>query len=617
MFWWALFLAIFVCAPFVSRADAAPDFASEVRPLLDKYCFNCHGEKRPKGGVNLAKYADEAALQKNPKLLQHLVILIKEHEMPPANKPQPKPEEHEKLLAGLTAAYDNIDYSKIVKDPGRTIIHRLSRTEYNNTVRDLYGATNNPADKFPSDGGGGAGFDNNADTLFVPPILLEKYLQAAEEIVEQALPERVFISKPGLLKSRKSAAKEIIEHHGLRTFRRPLEKAETDLYTSLYSRFATTNHEAGVKAALKAQLVSPSFLFRIERDQETNGAYRINDWELASRLSYFIWGSMPDEHLFELARKGTLHKNIEQEVVRMLRDAKSRDFADSFAGQWLGIKSLKTTVQPDPRRYPNFTPELRDAMYDEPIQVFHSLLKKNGSLLDLLNADYTYVNEPLAKLYKIEGVKGAEMQRVALNDKNRGGLLGMASVLTLTSYPQRTSPVLRGKWILEEVLGTPTPPPPPNAGGLPADDAPKNGQTFRKRLELHRQKPECFSCHNRMDPLGFGLENFDGIGQWRTDIGGEKVDATGKMTSGEEFSGPAQLKVILLGRKDEFLRNVTEKMLGYALGRGLDFYDTPAVREIAKNVRESNYSAQQLVIEVAKSFPFNYRRNQPIEAVEK
>jgi hypothetical protein len=251
-------------------------------------------------------------------------------------------------------------------------------------------------------------------------------------------------------------------------------------------------------------------------------------------------------------------------------------------------------------------------MVREPIEVFQTILRENSSLLGLVDSDYTYLNEELAKHYGISGVAGPEMRRVALTDRNRGGILGMGGILTLTSYPRRTSPVLRGKWVLEEILGAPPPPPPPMVKSLPQDDKPKEGLTFRQQLEKHRTDPNCASCHKRMDPLGFGLENFDAIGRWRTEIGGQPVDASGVMVTGEEFKGPAELKQLLLGRHEEFVRNLTEKMLSYALGRGLEYYDTPIVRQIARDVAQSGFRSTVLIMEIVKSYPFQYRRNNPV-----
>jgi mono/diheme cytochrome c family protein len=608
--WWS-------SAALVPAATNVIEFA-EARKLIEAQCFKCHDSDTAKGEFDLSPYKTLEDFERDPRLLEKIVRLIRDREMPPpSSRPQPSEQNRQKLVDWGEHALANIDYDKFPKDPGRTVIHRLSRLEYNLTIRDLLGVTTNPADKFPADGGGGGGFDNNADTLFVPPILMEKYLEASSEVLEAAQPNRFIVQRPGLFTSRTSAARRNIEAFLARAYRRPADKLEVDSLLHLFEKAVARGEtfEDAVRWALRPALVSPNFVFRIERDQSTSEPYRISDYELASRLSYFLWSSMPDDDLFRSAARGNLHRPevLEAQVRRMLRDGKARAFADNFAGQWLRVRDLKTGAQPDPRRFKSFTPELRDAMYQEPVEFFAALLRNEGSLLELLDCDYTFVNETLAKHYGLTNVTGDAFQRVALSDRNRGGLLGMGAILTLTSYPQRTSPVLRGKWVLEEILGTPPPPPPPDAGGLPAEDAPKNGLTFRQRLEEHRKKPQCVGCHSRMDPLGFGLENFDAIGRWRTAIGAEPVDASGVMPTGEKFSGPSELKQVLLARKDEFARNVTERMLAYALGRGLEYYDMPTVQRITEKLRADGYRVSTLVMEVAKSYPFQYRRNQPQE----
>ena len=521
------------------------------------------------------------------------------------------------------------------KDPGRNILHRLSRLEYNNTIRDLFGVDTKPADKFPPDGGGGGGFDNNAATLFIPPILMERYLEAAGDILNAAKPERVFIAQPSGQSSRRTAARKIFAHHAPRVFRRPVGKNEIDRLVKFFDAAQNRDEsfEDSVKLGLKSLLVSPNFLFRVEETQPIAAsrkarppatkdgapsaiqAHAVNNYELASRLSYFLWSSMPDEELLKLAAAGKLHDpaTLESQVRRMLLDTKARSFADNFASQWLRVRELITITQPDNKKFPEFSIQLRNALYEEPIEFFHALLRENRSLLEIIDADYTFMNERIAKHYGIEGVRGDRLQRVSLTDSNRGGVLGMGAVLTLTSYPRRTSPVLRGKWVLEEILGTPPPPPPPLVNSLPQDDKPREGLTFRQRLEQHRAKADCAGCHKRMDPLGFGLESFDAIGQWRTEISGEPVDASGEMTTGEKFTGPAELKKLLLNRTDDFTRNLTEKMLAYALGRGLEYYDAPVVKQISKAVQQDEFRAVTLVNEIVKSYPFQHRRSNEAE----
>lgn len=623
--WLALYLvpAIPLVLALGIRAEESPrpperaDFDKQVRPLLAKYCFGCHGTENGSGGANLAGFTSVPVIQRGHVEWQKALTQVRERSMPPRGVPQPTEAERLLLVEWLAHTLDNIPDGLLPKDPGRVLIHRLSRAEYNNTVRDLFGVDTRPADRFPADGGGGGGFDNNADTLFVPPILMERYLEAAGEILDAAKPQRLFIARPGKGMPPRTAAKRIVEHWAARAFRRPVVPAETERVLRLFDGASKRGEsfERAVRFAMKALLISPNFLFRVETDRATNAPYPVGDYELASRLSYFLWSSMPDDALFALAAGKRLREPevLEAQVRRMLRDPKAAAFADNFASQWLRVRDLKTTARPDPKRYPDFTPTLRDAMIGETVTFFHALLTENRSLLDLLDADYTFLNEELARHYGIPGVQGTNLRRVRLPDRNRGGLLTQASVLTVTSYPQRTSPVLRGKWVLEELLGTPPPPPPPGAGGLPASDAPKDGQTLRQRLEQHRSKPECASCHQRMDPLGFGLENFDAVGRWRAEIAGTPVDSSGVLATGEAFSGPSELKRHLLARKDQFLGNITEKMLAYALGRGIEPYDAPAVRKIVQTVARDGYRSEPLVLEIVRSYPFQFRRNAPQE----
>jgi hypothetical protein len=604
-------LAAFALLPAAMAADLNESFTKEVRPLFEKYCFSCHKPEKSKGGVDLTKYKDLKTTLRDARAWETILKQVRDRDMPPEDKKQPTQAEREKMVTWGRDALASLDFNT-VKDPGRKVIHRLNRTEYNNTVHDLLGVAIRPADNFPADGGGGGGFDNNADTLFIPPILMEKYLDAADQVLQAAPADRLLVVKPIARVSKNTVAKKILEYHLPRAFRRPVGQEEFALYFTLFEKSLNKgdSFEDAIKLPLKAMLVSPNFLFRTEEEKPMDGAHNVNDFELATRLSYFLWSSMPDDELFAQAYSNQLHEPavLEAQVKRMLADKKARAFAENFAGQWLGINKLKTTVEPDRGRFPTYTKQLRDSLYEEPIVFFQDLIQRNASLVNLLDANYVMVNEDLAKHYGIAGVTGPELRQVSLKDKNRGGVFGMGAVLTMTSYPQRTSPVLRGKWVLEEILGTPAPPPPPNAGGLSSDDRTKDGQTFRQRLEAHRSKPECAACHAKMDPIGFGLENFDAIGRWRDTIGKEKVDSSGEFAGGAKFNGPAELKAILLKQKNLFYRNITEKMLAYALGRGLEFYDVPTVKHIETELAKADFRATALVLEIVKSYPFQHRR---------
>jgi Protein of unknown function (DUF1592)/Protein of unknown function (DUF1588)/Protein of unknown function (DUF1585)/Protein of unknown function (DUF1587)/Protein of unknown function (DUF1595)/Ca-dependent carbohydrate-binding module xylan-binding/Planctomycete cytochrome C len=418
------------------------------------------------------------------------------------------------------------------------------------------------------------------------------------------------------------AARAIVEKFASRAYRRPATASElaklgklVDLVIQNGDRF-----ERGIQLAVQAVLVSPEFLFRVELDSRATritgnagvvaGGLWIGDFELASRLSYFLWSSMPDDELWRAAVDGSLRSPevLDKHVRRMLRDPKAQALVDNFAGQWLQLRNLRS-VNPDRNTYPNFDEALRQAMIRETELFFGAVMRGDLSLLDFLDADFTFVNERLARHYGIPGVKGAQFRRVKLNDRHRGGLVTQASILTVTSNPTRTSPVKRGKWVLEQLLGTPPPPPPPNVPTLQEDQKALTAATVRLRLEQHRAKASCAVCHGKLDPLGFGLENFDAVGGWRDKDGGTAVDSSGTLPSGESFRGPAELKRILKTHTGQFTRCLTEKMLIYALGRGLEEYDRCAVDQIVKSLEADRYRFSTLILAIVKSDPFQKRRD--------
>lgn len=617
-----VFLPIFAVVLLVTtqmRAEPVTDCERDVRPLLTTYCAKCHGATKPKQGVNLTKFTDVASIHRDSKLWRKVLAQLNERAMPPDDKPQPTGMQRAMLIEWIQHTLNNPDPTAFAKDPGRVTMRRLNRFEYNNTVRDLFDVVVKPAESFPADGAGGGGFDNNADTLFIPPILLEQYLAAADAVLNEVRNDRLLTTEPEGERTKREAARKVLAQWAPRIFRRPVVEAELERFVKLFDLADARGdgYPASVRLGLKGMLVSPHFLFRVEEDRPGGEPWEVSDYELASRLSYFLWSTMPDEELFNLARDARLRDPavLEAQVRRMLKHEKSKAIAESFGTQWLGVRELLTTANPDPQKFPTFNAQLRFSMYDEAVHFVDSVFRDDAPLTTLLDANYTFVNDWLADHYGIKGRvgggdgKGEMMRRVELADGNRGGVLGLGAVLTVTSYPLRTSPVLRGKWVLEEVLGAPPPPPPPEVPELPRDDGKKDGLTFRKQLELHRKDAQCASCHNRMDPLGFGLENFDAVGRWRTEMAGEAVDASGVMTSGESFKGPSELKKVLLGRKQEFVRNLSEKMLAYALGRGLEYYDQPAVKEICDALANNDYKSSTLVLEIVKSYPFRYRRN--------
>jgi hypothetical protein len=393
-----------------------------------------------------------------------------------------------------------------------------------------------------------------------------------------------------------------------RALRRGVQPSEIDRLVTLVelAQQQGDSFETGIQLALQAILISPHFLFRVELDPPEGQEERdLNDYELATRMSYFLWSSMPDEQLFQLARQGALRQgnNLEKQVRRMLNDPKSDAFIESFAGQWLQLRSLEDMAF-DPQRFPGCDQQLLAAMRDETIRFFAEIVRSDLSILTILDADFTFVNEALARHYGIAGVKGNEWRRVSLKGTPRGGVMTQGSILAVTSNPTRTSPVKRGKFILENLLGTPPPPPPPNVPLLD-DKGRKLTGTLRQQMEQHRTNPSCASCHKLMDPLGFALENFDAVGRYRQQDEGGEIDPSGELPSGETFSGYDELRELLLkSKREQFLKCMSEKMLIYAVGRGLEYYDQCAVNKIMNALEEDDYRFSRLVLEVVKSDPF-------------
>ena len=427
---------------------------------------------------------------------------------------------------------------------------------------------------------------------------------------------RVFSCRPANPGEEETCAERILARLMRRAYRRPVTDADLQRLFEIYRKAqAKDGFEAGIEMALSAILVSPEFLFRIEREPAgvaPYSAYRISNLELASRLSFFLWSSIPDDTLLDVAIRGELRKPalLEQQVRRMLADSRSRALVDNFASQWLHLRNLPS-VTPDMRLFPNFDDNLRQAFGQETELFFESILREDRSGLDLLDADYTFVNERLAKHYGIPHVYGSRFRRVTVGeDGRRGGLLRHGSILTVTSYATRTSPVIRGKWILENLLGIRQAPPPPGVPDLKEQDSHERVLSMRERMAEHRSNAVCARCHNLMDPLGFALENYDAIGRWRTAEGGAPVDASGKLPDGTRFDGVAELQDALLGRPELFVSTLAEKLLTHALGRGVEYYDAPAIRRIVDAAEGNDYRFSSLILGVVKSIPFQMRRSQ-------
>ena len=617
--WTALCLLV---VPAVGAAEPSR-FDKEVPAILKAHCVGCHNPERKKGGVDLAGVLDEKAVLKQPKVWQKVLRQVETREMPPEGD-RFSDEDRKTLISTVKAALAS---GEKVRDPGPAIIRRLNRTEYQRTLRDLLGIDYDAAEAagIPAEPSGDA-FDNLAAALDIPPVLLEKYFTAADLALERLYagaaknpkdPARqkydaLLHPLPGNEFTDAEAARQAVERFASRAFRRPATAAELDRFVKLYERARGKGetHENSVRTVFKSVLVSPGFLFRIEPATGTDQPVRVSDADLAVRLSYFLWSSMPDSELLGLAAQGKLSDPavLEAQVKRMLADPKARALTENFAGQWLQLRKL-AEARPSTDFFPTFNAKLRQAMRDELVTFFDKLREEDRSVLEFLDADYTYVNEDLAKHYNLPGVQGPQMRRVQLKpEDHRGGLLGMAAILTMTSHTSRTSPTLRGKYVLDVIFGEPPPPPPADAGTI--DERKQKGKepkTFRELLAQHSTKAACAGCHAKIDPLGFGLENFDAVGRFRTTAGDKPIDASGTLPGGQAFNGPAELKKIVLARKGDFQRCLTEHLLSYALGRELQYFDDRTVREITGELDKSD-KFSTLILGVVRSFPFQYRR---------
>ncbi|MBI1841844.1 MAG: DUF1592 domain-containing protein [Verrucomicrobia bacterium] len=740
-----------------------PSFEKQILPLIQNYCFDCHGDGMSKGDLALDSYTNTAAVLGNRKVWEHVLQNLKASQMPPARKKsQPTAQERTLMVKWVEDTLFPVDCDH--PDPGRVTVRRLNRNEYNRTLRDLLGIDFQPADDFPQDDVG-YGFDNIGDVLSMPPVLLERYIAAAEQALneaivteaivnkrvwrfdptnleatapleersagwialvregdvharvrlpvagdyllraraagEQAGPEpvkmamavndqtlktvevperrrdakihevrfqgqkgpqkvsvsylnnyvnpkekdpkkrdrnmllewlevegplspvaqplsdthrRIFFKQPGGRNAR-AVAEEIVERFASRAWRRPVEKAELKRLMTLFdlAQGQKDTFEKSVKVALQTVLVSPRFLFRGEAQPDPDNpksVHPIDEYSLGSRLSYFLWGSMPDDRLFQLAGARQLRRNLESEVRRMLMDSKSESLVTSFVGQWLQTRNLEL-ASPDREKFKNFTEELRSDFASETRLFVTSLIQEDRSVLELIDANYSFLNERLAKFYGLEGVSGSDFRKVLFQDRRRGGVLTQGSILTITSNPTRTSPVKRGKWVLETLLGAPPPPPPPNVPELKVDKNHPLTGTLRQKMEQHRANPMCASCHTRMDAIGFAFENYDAIGAWRSKDGEFPIDVSGELGGGVRFNGPAELRQLLLkDNRAEFLRCMTEKMMTYALGRGVEPYDRCAVQQVLDQLPSNGYRFSALVSAIVRSAPFQLRRGE-------
>ncbi len=602
------------------------NYQQHIEPLLKRHCHECHSDESASGDLDLLSLAEKKPWVINRRTWKNISQQISMRTMPPPEA-EPMPDADRLIIAGfLQHRIDDFDY-ETVRQPGYEPARRLTNEEYNHTIRDLFGIDLRPADRFPRELTASSGFANSANSLFLQPIILERYLGAAEQVIEAAMPEQADTAElqrtRNLLVGSRSAD-EAIANFSRRAFRRPVSEQELTPLLNYYKELTgqkpeSVSHEEISYQALgqvfEVILASPSFLFRSESNQshQTGQAFTITDHELASRLSYFLWATMPDAQLSKAADDGILRdpRVLTAEVKRMLADSKSRTLGEIFASQWLGFSALPHAPR-DPIDNPWATDSLVDAMQQESALFFSSLVDENQPIERLIDAQYTFVNEELARHYDLEQVRGPEMRRVSLESTPRSGILGQGSILAITSFPNRTSPVVRGNWILTELLGTPPPPPPPNVSEFDDRVAERRNLSQRQKLELHRNNPNCYACHAQIDPLGFALEQYDWFGRFTKSRRGRQPDIRGTLPGGTEFRGLKGLQTALVAeRRNQLVEQITRKMMTYALGRQLEYFDEPVIREIIGQVNADNRRLQTLIQGIVNSDTFQMKQLDP------
>jgi len=598
------------------QSDAKKSFKEGVDPFVKAYCIECHGDRKRKAGLNYQLAVRNPGSASSRKAWKMAVDTVMEHEMPPEEeKKHPTDDERQKLEQWI----GKIKYLS-PKDPGPFVIRRLTRVEYGNTLRDLYGVAPSVTAALP-DEVFGEGYLNTFS-----PLQSEQYLGIANDVLNRvlapagapptAVQKKLFGEAPAPGADLRTEAKKIAQKLAHDAYRRPPSKSEVDVLLAVFdlARENQLDYPASLRLMLKAILVSPQFLFITPAKEIEAGKsiVALDDYQLASRLSYLLWSTRPDAELSRLAGSGTLHEPevLRAQVKRLVMDDRSRALFDGFGMQWLGLGKLEGKTF-DTGKYPLLTAEMRSAMKEEARLFFGSIVRENQSVVRFVDSDYTFLNGTLAILYGLESsVTGPEMRKVTLKDPNRGGILGMPGILATTSFPNRTSPVNRGVWVLEQVLGEHVPPAPANVPALEKQDSKKvANMTLRQRTELHVTNVACASCHKVLDPIGFGLENFDAIGRWRDhDDSGGAIDAAGELPGGKRFTSPRELKSIIAARKADLARNLTERLLAYALCRQLEGYDEILVDRLMETIAADDYRMQTLITEVVTSYSFTHRR---------
>lgn len=655
---------LLVGAPDTAKAEIVgiEGYYEEFLPMLEKHCLECHGREKVKGDVDFTKLTNRSQILGQDDLWRRVREAIEFEDMPPRpGKTGFTPDDGERMIAYVRNRLESVDLtSEEFRHPGPSFIRQLTAYEYMRTMRDLVRMEDIPFGRlgieqsYPKEG---HQFVNQALGLAFTHEQFDRYLRTGEEILkqlfgdetgawrrtgnahrkyrnaaEEALPEIVFArpaDKGEEGPTTGEAARQVLERFATRAFRRPVREAETEGLLGIFreSMAREGTYDESLMAAMSAVLASPHFLLRTESNQAPAGSdevYPITGTELATRLSYFLWSSMPDDRLRELGASGELLQEdvLLTEVDRMLEDERAGALTEHFAYQWLQLKLMGLPSLPTRKGFPDLTDDLERAFRREMEVFFDHLRTEDHPITDLLQSDYTYVTRELAEFYGIEDpalkkIKKSgrnddpELVRVALKpEHHRGGVLGMGGFLWMTSHESRTMPTHRGLWILEVVLGTPPPPPPPEAGAFaaPEEGAPEP-KNFREKLEMHASDESCAGCHARIDPLGFALENFDAIGAWRTEENGDPVDNAGELPTGEKFTGFAELREVILSRKDRFTRNFVTQLLQYALGREALPTDRGTIELIARDVEENDHRFSKVIEGIVMSRAFRHRTN--------
>jgi hypothetical protein len=615
-----------------------------IRGLFSQHCYSCHHTQDPSGDIDLAADTDpRLILQNREKWLEVKQVLI-DGVMPPEDAESLDDQQRSSMIEFLNDLLSDLDCSQM-QEIGSSPLRRLNRTEYDNAIHDLTGLDLRiAAETFPADPSS-FGFENIGSSLRLTPVQVELLHSAAQHIVSELVRHKEsrprlyerFFGRHGTAEETEaeideSTVDKIIRRTARRAFRRPVDDSTLQSLNDLYrdSRSSGLNHEQSMGQVIQSILLAPQFLFRIEKNRpEQSQPYRVDDFELASRLSFFLWSRPPDRELLQLAADDKLRETeiLQQQVMRMIKDSRSVALIENFFGQWLGFSSVRDHVV-DAKVFPEFSDELRQSMINEAAAFVGEVLRENRPILEMIDADYTFVDARLAEHYELEiesleteslEIDGLEiespgskqkssMTRVSLTDQRRGGLLTSAALLMVQSDPNRTNIPRRGNYIADRILGEAPPPPPPDVPEL--DSAESNPElTLRELFEQHRDSPACSNCHQKIDPFGFALENFDAIGRWRTEDGGFPIDASGQATDGSQFNGPVELKQYLKASSEKFLRSLSRNLLIYALGRGPEPPDDCVIQDILLLDENCNPTVADVILTIVTSRPFLYRQN--------